>query len=47
MKFATKVILQDFANPFLINIQIQDGEIKIKLLHGNCFYDCVESAEQE
>lgn len=47
MKFVTEVLLQDFANPFLINIQIEGGEIKIKLLHDNCFYGCVESVEQE
>lgn len=47
MKFATELLLQDFANPFLINIEIEDGEIKMQLLHGNCFYGCVESAEQE
>lgn len=46
MKFAIKVLLQDFDNPFLINIQIEDGEIKMKLLYGNCFYGCVESVEQ-
>lgn len=47
MKFVTEVLLQDFANPFLINIQIEDGEVKIKLLHDNGFYGCVESVEQE
>lgn len=47
MKFVTEVLLQDFANPFLINILIEDGEVKIKLLHDNCFYGCVESVEQE
>lgn len=47
MQFDTEVLLQDFANIFLINTHIEDGEIKMKLLHGNCFYGCVESVEQE
>lgn len=47
MKLATKVILQVFANPFLINILVEDMEIKMKLSHGNCFHGCVESVEQE